>query len=119
MATNFIRKSALYQFFDLPHSCFLEHKENLLKMHLGLDDQDGASLQVSNMVRDAIKPDLTMFLHYETLTVDGKKIVAVDIQQGTERPDDMWTAAKTNDRKRAERPGRQGKEHPLLSPKIK
>lgn len=52
----------------------------------GLDDPDGVSLQVSNMVRDAIKPDLTMFLHYETLTVDGKKIVAVDIQQGTERP---------------------------------
>lgn len=53
---------------------------------LGLDDPDGASLQVSNMVRDAIKPDLTMFIHYETLTVDGKKIVAVDIQHGTERP---------------------------------
>ena len=52
----------------------------------GLDDPNGASLQVSNMVRDAIKPDLTMFLHYETLTVDGKKVVAVDIQQGTERP---------------------------------
>ena len=53
---------------------------------LGLDDPDSASLQISNMVRDAIKPDLTMFLHYETLTVDGKKIVSVDIQQGTERP---------------------------------
>ncbi len=53
---------------------------------LGLDDPDSASLQISNMVRDAIKPDLTMFLHYETLTVDGKKIVAVNIQQGTERP---------------------------------
>ena len=52
----------------------------------GLDDPDRASLQVSNMVRDAIKPDLTMFLHYETLVVDGKKIVAIDIQQGTERP---------------------------------
>ena len=53
---------------------------------LGLEDPDSVSLQVSNMVRDAIKPDLTMFLHYETLTVDGRKIVAVDIQQGTERP---------------------------------
>jgi ATP-dependent DNA helicase RecG len=52
----------------------------------GLDDPDAASLQVSNMVRDAIKPDLSMFLHYETLTVDEKKIVAVDIQQGTQRP---------------------------------
>lgn len=31
----------------------------------GLNDPDGAALQISNMVRDAIKPDLTMFLHYE------------------------------------------------------
>lgn len=53
---------------------------------IGLDDPDGAALQVSNMVRDAIKPDLTMFLHYETLNEDGKQIVAVDIQRGTERP---------------------------------
>ncbi|MCJ7835756.1 putative DNA binding domain-containing protein [Cuneatibacter sp. NSJ-177] len=52
----------------------------------GLDNPDETSLQISNMVRDAIKPDLTMFLHYETLTVAGKKIVAVDIHQGTERP---------------------------------
>jgi ATP-dependent DNA helicase RecG len=52
----------------------------------GLDDPDAASLQVSNMVRDAIKPDLSMFLHYETLTVEEKRIVVVDIQQGTERP---------------------------------
>ncbi|MCI9621649.1 MAG: ATP-binding protein, partial [Dorea sp.] len=31
----------------------------------GLDNPDETSLQISNMVRDAIKPDLTMFLHYE------------------------------------------------------
>lgn len=43
-------------------------------------------MQVSNMVRDAIKPDLTMFLHYETLNESGKQIVVIDIQQGTERP---------------------------------
>ena len=52
----------------------------------GLDNPDETSLRISNMIRDAIKPDLTMFLHYETVTVDGKKIVTVDIQQGTERP---------------------------------
>lgn len=52
---------------------------------VGLDDPDGAALQVSNMVRDAIKPDLTMFLHYETLNEGGKQIVAIDVQQGTER----------------------------------
>ena len=51
-----------------------------------LDDPDATTLQISNMVRDAIKPDITMFLHYETLEENGKKIVAVDIQRGTDRP---------------------------------
>lgn len=55
---------------------------------IGVNDPDRAALQISNMVRDAVKPDLTMFLHYETIEVeeDGKKIVAVDIQRGTDRP---------------------------------
>lgn len=53
---------------------------------VGLDDPDGTSLQISNMVRDAIKPDVTMFLHYETMEANGKKIVAVNIQRGTDRP---------------------------------
>ena len=53
---------------------------------LGLENPDETSLEISNMVRDAIKPDLTMFLHYETLVADGKKILVIDIQQGTEKP---------------------------------
>lgn len=52
----------------------------------GLANPDRVALQLSNMVRDAIKPDVTMFLHYETIEEDGKKIVAVDIQRGTDRP---------------------------------
>ena len=53
---------------------------------IGLDNADSVSLQISNMVRDAIKPDITMFLHYETIVENGKNIVAVDIQRGTYRP---------------------------------
>ena len=53
---------------------------------VGLDDPDGVSLRISNMVRDAIKPDVTMFLHYETISEDEKEILAVDIQWGTDRP---------------------------------
>ena len=53
---------------------------------VGIDDPDGVSLQISNMVRDAIKPDVTMFLHYRTISEDGKEIIAVDIQRGTDRP---------------------------------
>lgn len=52
----------------------------------GVKNPDDVALQISNMVRDAVKPDLTMFLHYETLEENGKKIVAIDVQQGTERP---------------------------------
>lgn len=53
---------------------------------VGLNDPDNTSLQISNMVRDAIKPDLTMFLHYKTIEEDEKRIVVVDIQRGTDRP---------------------------------
>ena len=53
---------------------------------VGLNDPDEVSLQISNMVRDTIKPDVTMFLHYQTIEEDGKEIVAVDIQRGTDRP---------------------------------
>lgn len=53
---------------------------------IGLDNPDEVALRISNMVRDAVKPDVTMFLHYETLEENGKQIVAIDIQRGTERP---------------------------------
>ena len=53
---------------------------------IGLDDPDGAALQVSNMVRDAIKPDVTMFLHYKTIEENGKSIIEICVQRGTDRP---------------------------------
>ena len=53
---------------------------------IGVDDPDGAALQISNMVRDSIKPDVTMFLHYQTIEEDGKKIIEVSVQRGTDRP---------------------------------
>ncbi len=52
----------------------------------GLDDPDGTALQVSNMVRDSIKPNITMFLHYQTIEEDGKKIIEISVQRGTNRP---------------------------------
>lgn len=53
---------------------------------IGVDDPDHVALQISNMVKDAIRPDVTMFLHYETIEEDGKKIVSVEIRRGTDRP---------------------------------
>lgn len=53
---------------------------------LGVENADECALQISNMVRDAIKPDVTMFIHYETLDCEGNAVVAVNIQRGTKRP---------------------------------
>ena len=53
---------------------------------VGVADADKVTLQLSNMVRDSIKPDVTMFVHYETLCVDGKSIIAATVQKGTDRP---------------------------------
>ena len=53
---------------------------------LGVENADECALQISNMVRDAVKPDATMFIHYETLDCGGKAVVAVNIQRCTNRP---------------------------------
>ena len=53
---------------------------------VGVDSSDTVTQQISNMVRDSIKPDVTMFVRYDTKVVDGKQIVTVEIQRGTERP---------------------------------
>ena len=53
---------------------------------LGVENADECALQISNMLRDAVKPDITMFVHYETIDNCGKEIVAVKVQRGTNRP---------------------------------
>ncbi len=53
---------------------------------IGIADADKATLQINNMIRDSIKPDVTMFVHYETKEIDGKQIIAVTVQKGTDRP---------------------------------
>lgn len=52
----------------------------------GVVNADAAIQQISNMVRDGIKPDVTMFLHYETLQLDGKNVISIEVQRGTARP---------------------------------
>lgn len=52
----------------------------------GVDNPDQVSLQVSNAARDAIKPDVTMFLRYQTITVEGKSVIEIEVQCGAHRP---------------------------------
>ena len=53
---------------------------------VGVKNADQVILQLNNMIRDSIKPDVTMFVGYETQYVGDKDIIAVTIQKGTDRP---------------------------------
>ncbi len=53
---------------------------------IGIDNADAAQLRLNNMIRDSIKPDVTMFVRYEAVMVEGKQILAVTVQKGTDRP---------------------------------
>ena len=59
----------------------------------GVENADAVMQQVMNAARDAIKPDVTLFMHIEALPADeGKNIVAVQVQCGAHRP--YYLAAK-------------------------
>ncbi|MBO4831865.1 MAG: putative DNA binding domain-containing protein [Oscillospiraceae bacterium] len=59
---------------------------------VGINNPDQMVLQINNMVRDSIKPDVTMFLLYEVKTVEEKQIIVITIQKGVDRP--YYLAAK-------------------------
>jgi ATP-dependent DNA helicase RecG len=40
---------------------------------IGLKNFDETSLQIINIIRDSIKPDLSMFVRYNALEIEGKK----------------------------------------------
>ncbi len=52
----------------------------------GIDDCNFVMQQISNNLRDSIRPDVTMFVSYEILSIEGRNIIAVRIQSGTNKP---------------------------------
>ena len=57
-----------------------------------IKDVDGVMLQISNVIRDAIKPDLTMFCDITVETIQNKNVVKIAVNRGTARP--YYLAAK-------------------------
>ena len=64
-------------------------------LYIGIDNDgnaveinniDGVMLQVANVIRDAIKPDLAMFCDITVDTVQDKKVVKITVNRGTARP---------------------------------
>ena len=58
----------------------------------GVDDPDGTMLRITNMIRDAIRPDVTMFTEVSVSNSSDKAIIVVSVQRGTARP--YYLAAK-------------------------
>lgn len=52
----------------------------------GIQDTDGTMLRITNMIRDAIRPDMTMFTECTVEEVDGKTVIVLNVQRGTARP---------------------------------
>ena len=52
----------------------------------GIDNVDGTMLRVTNAIRDAVRPDITMFVECRNDVMDEKPVVCVTVQRGTARP---------------------------------
>lgn len=52
----------------------------------GVDTIDSTMLRVTNAIRDAVRPDVTMFVDCRSVIMDDKQIICVTVQRGTARP---------------------------------
>lgn len=52
----------------------------------GIENGDETILRASNAVRDAIRPDVTMFVSYHIDKINDKNIAIIDVQKGTACP---------------------------------
>lgn len=53
---------------------------------VGLENADFIMQQISNALRDSIRPDITMFTSIELVQKENKNIVKVTVHQGTKKP---------------------------------
>ena len=53
---------------------------------LGVEDADATMLRLTNMIRDAVRPDVTMFVDCSLEVMDGKHVIVLTVQRGTARP---------------------------------
>ena len=52
----------------------------------GVKDTDGTMLRITNMIRDVVGPDVTMFTECAVEEIDGQPVIVVNVQRGTARP---------------------------------
>ncbi|KAF0092036.1 MAG: putative transcriptional regulator [Fusobacteria bacterium] len=53
---------------------------------IGVDNPDFVMQQISNSLRDSIRPDILMFTNIDLLTEEDKKVIRITINQGIKKP---------------------------------
>lgn len=53
---------------------------------VGLDNAKQDLESVSNIIRDSIKPDLTLLTSVKIVEIEGKEVIKIEISKGTKRP---------------------------------
>jgi len=56
------------------------------KAIIGVDNPDETLLKITNVVRSAIRPDVTMFVSYKTKKIKKAVVIIVTVQKGTASP---------------------------------
>ena len=52
----------------------------------GVENTDATILRITNMIRDSIRPDVTMFTECGVEDIEGMPVVVLTVQRGTARP---------------------------------
>ena len=53
---------------------------------LGVVDPDGVMLQIVNSLKDALAPDIMPFVRVNSVEIEGKQVVEINVTTGTNRP---------------------------------
>ncbi len=53
---------------------------------LGIDDPDGVMLQIVNSLKASLSPDIMPFVKVNTVEIEGKQVVKIDVTTGIYRP---------------------------------
>ena len=53
---------------------------------LGISDPDGVMLQIVNSLKDSLAPDIMPFVRVNTVEIEEKQVIEIDVTTGTNRP---------------------------------
>lgn len=53
---------------------------------IGVENSEKVMLQIMNMLRDSIKPDITMFTSCKVENIDNREVIEITVQRGTNTP---------------------------------